>query len=97
MTFEAMDEPEHVQRFPGLRLAWETLSGAPGSCAILNAANEVAVEAFLNKRIRFDQIHELNRATLDSLQCSPPACLDDLLALDARSREVAERNLTRLR
>mgnify|MGYP006368656513 CR=1 FL=1 len=96
LSFEAMDEPEHVLRFPGLRLAWETLRGAPGSCAILNAANEVAVEAFLNKRIRFDQIHELNRATLDSLQCSPPECLDDLLALDARSRQEAERNLTRL-
>ena len=38
-----------------------------------------------------------NRATLDSLQCSPPDGLDDLLALDARSREEAERNLTRLR
>jgi 1-deoxy-D-xylulose-5-phosphate reductoisomerase len=97
MTFEAMDEPEHVKRFPGLRLAWETLRGAPGSCAILNAANEVAVEAFLNKRIRFDQIHELNRATLDSFQCSPPESLDDLLVLDARSREEAERNLSRLR
>ena len=97
MTFEAMDAPDHLARFPGLRLAWETLRGAPGSCAILNAANEVAVEAFLNKRIRFDQIHELNRATLDSLQCSPPDGLDDLLALDARSREEAERNLTRLR
>jgi 1-deoxy-D-xylulose-5-phosphate reductoisomerase len=96
MTFEAMDEPEHVLRFPGLRLAWETLRGAPGSCAILNAANEVAVEAFLNKRIRFDQIHELNRATLDTLQCSPPDCLEDLLALDARSRQEAERNLNRL-
>jgi 1-deoxy-D-xylulose-5-phosphate reductoisomerase len=97
MTFEAMDEPEHVLRFPGLRLAWETLRGAPGSCAILNAANEVAVEAFLNKRIRFDQIHQLNRATLDSLVCVPPECLDDLLALDARSRQEAERNLTRLK
>jgi 1-deoxy-D-xylulose-5-phosphate reductoisomerase len=96
MTFEAMDEPEHVLRFPGLRLAWETLRGAPGSCAVLNAANEVAVEAFLNKRIRFDQIHELNRATLDSLVCDPPECLDDLLALDRRSRCEAERNLSRL-
>jgi 1-deoxy-D-xylulose-5-phosphate reductoisomerase len=54
------------------------------------------VEAFLNKRIRFDQIHELNRATLDSLVCTPPDCLDDLLALDARSRQEAERNLSRL-
>ena len=96
MTFEAMDAPDHLARFPGLRLAWETLRGAPGSCAILNAANEVAVEAFLNKRIRFDQIHELNRATLDSLQYSPPDGLDDLLALDARSREEAVRNVARL-
>jgi 1-deoxy-D-xylulose-5-phosphate reductoisomerase len=96
MTFEAMDEPEHVLRFPGLRLAWETLRGAPGSCAILNAANEVAVAAFLSKRIRFDQIHELNRATLDSLVCAPPECLDDLLALDARSRQEAEHNLSRM-
>ena len=96
MTFEAMDAPDHLARFPGLRLAWESLRGAPGSCAILNAANEVAVESFLNKRIRFDQIHELNRATLDSLQYSPPDGLDDLLALDARSREEAVRNVARL-
>jgi 1-deoxy-D-xylulose-5-phosphate reductoisomerase len=96
MTFEAMDDPQHVQRFPGLRLAWETLRGAPGSCAVLNASNEVAVEAFLNKRIRFDQIHELNRATLDSMVCEPPESLDDLLALDFRSRDEAQRNLSRL-
>jgi len=38
----------------------------------------------------------LNRATLDSLVCTPPACLDDLLELDVRSRQEAERNLTRL-
>jgi 1-deoxy-D-xylulose-5-phosphate reductoisomerase len=60
----------------------------------LNAANEVAVEAFLNKRIRFDQIHQLNCATLDNLVCAPPECLDDLLALDVRSRQEAERNLS---
>jgi len=96
MTFEAMDEPEHVLRFPGLRLAWETLRGAPGSCAILNAANEVAVEAFLNKRIRFDQIHDINRQTLDSLVCAPPLDLQDLLALDTKSRQTAALNIARL-
>ena len=67
MTFEAMDDHGHPQRFPGLRLAWETLNGAPGSCALLNAANEIAVEAFLNRQIRFDQIHAVNRSTLDQL------------------------------
>lgn len=96
MTFEAMDEPDHRRRFPGLRLAWETLNGAPGSCAVLNAANEVAVEAFLNKIIRFDQIHDINRATLDSLVCTPPINLEDLLSLDARSREVARQNIALL-
>lgn len=96
MTFEAMDEPEHVLRFPGLRLAWETLKGAPGSCAILNAANEVAVEAFLNKRIRFDQIHAVNRQTLDSLVCAPPLTLEDLLVLDAQSRQKAAQTIAHM-
>lgn len=96
MTFEAMDEPEHVLRFPGLRLAWETLNGAPGSCAILNAANEVAVEAFLNKHIRFDQIHAVNQHTLEGLVCAAPEGLDDLLLLDKQSRQMARENIARL-
>ena len=96
MTFEAMDDPDHLLRFPGLQLAWETLRGAPGSCAVLNAANEVAVEAFLNKRIRFDQIQDVNRGSLDSMSFAAPLCLDDLLALDSRSRLKAEQIIANL-
>jgi 1-deoxy-D-xylulose-5-phosphate reductoisomerase len=96
MTFEAMDDPDHLLRFPGLQLAWETLRGAPGSCAVLNAANEVAVEAFLNKRIRFDQIQDVNRGSLDSMLFAAPLCLDDLLALDSRSRVKAEQIIANL-
>ena len=96
MTFEAMDEPDHLLRFPGLKLAWETLRGAPGSCAVLNAANEVAVDAFLNKRIRFDQIQDVNRGSLDSMSFAAPLCLDDLLALDSRSRVKAEQIIANL-
>jgi 1-deoxy-D-xylulose-5-phosphate reductoisomerase len=96
MTFEAMDEPDHLLRFPGLQLAWETLRGAPGSCAVLNAANEVAVDAFLNKRIRFDQIQDVNRGSLDSMSFAAPLCLDDLLALDSRSRVKAEQIIANL-
>jgi 1-deoxy-D-xylulose-5-phosphate reductoisomerase len=55
----------------------------------LNAANEVSVDAFLNRRIRFDQIHAVNRATLDRVVCAPPVTLDDLFALDALSRAEA--------
>ena len=63
---------------------------APGTCAVLNAANEVAVAAFLDRRIRFDQIHQVNRATLDAVQPDHPDALAALLALDARARARAE-------
>jgi 1-deoxy-D-xylulose-5-phosphate reductoisomerase len=67
------------------------LKGAPGSCAVLNAANEVAVEAFLNRQIRFDQIHHLNEATLQEVTTPPPVHLADLIEIDRRSRECASR------
>jgi 1-deoxy-D-xylulose-5-phosphate reductoisomerase len=97
MTFEAMDDEQHLQRFPGLKLAWETLNGAPGSCAVLNAANEVAVDAFLTRRIRFDQIHQVNRQTLDEWTGSAPQSLNDLIELDTRSRSVAQSLVGRLK
>jgi 1-deoxy-D-xylulose-5-phosphate reductoisomerase len=96
MTFEAIDGNGHPERFPGLWLAWESLRAAPGTTAVLNAANEVAVDAFLNRRIRFDQIHHTNLATLESVSISKPDSLDDLLALDARARTAALAAIGRL-
>ena len=96
MTFESMDGHRHPERFPGLKLAWATLKGAPGSCAVLNAANEIAVEAFLNRQIRFDHIHSVNEATLQAVVSVQPENLDDLLELDRRSREVARAVVARL-
>ena len=90
MTFEAIDEHGHPERFPGLRLAWEALAAPAGTTAVLNAANEVAVAAFLDRRIRFDQIHAVNLATLSAVLPSNPASLEALLALDALARESAE-------
>ena len=57
---------------------------------MLNAANEVAVAAFLHGRIRFDRIHAVNDATLGAVALSKPASLGDLLALDASARREAE-------
>ena len=85
MTFEAPD----LARFPCLGLAWEALHGPSGSCAVLNAANEVAVAAFLDRQIRFDQIHHVNRATLDTVRPDAPDSLEALLALDAQARAAA--------
>lgn len=85
LTFEKHD----ARRFPGLQLAWDTLAAPTGSTAILNAANEVAVEAFLSRRIRFDQIHALNEAMLQSSPLSDLRSLEDVLALDMQIREQA--------
>ncbi len=91
-------EPLDATRFPGLRLAYEVLSGAEGDSVVLNAANEVAVDSFLEGRIGFPQIHAVNVATLGALAGAgqPPASLDDLLDLDARSRVVARGQVSRL-
>jgi len=82
-------EPADPARFPGLFLAWEALRAVPGTTAVLNAANEIAVAAFLDGRLRFDQIHQVNRATLEHYQPAEPHGLDDLLAIDARARALA--------
>lgn len=85
LTFEVPDE----KRFPGLGLAWAALRGPTGSTAKLNAANEVAVQAFLEERIRFDQIHQINAEVLGAGVPAAPNSLDDLIALDAMARREA--------
>jgi 1-deoxy-D-xylulose-5-phosphate reductoisomerase len=85
MTFEVPDD----DRFPGLPLAWEVLNAAVGSTAVLNAANEVAVAAFLDKRIRFDHIHRVNHATLEAISFSQVSDIESLLALDEQARRAA--------
>lgn len=86
LTFEKPDDA----RFPGLRLAWDALRGPAGTTAVLNAANEVAVAAFLSGRLRFDRIHAVNRATLEAMVPSKADSLESLLDLDRRAREVAD-------
>ena len=90
MTFESFESRDHHRRFPGLKLSWDALRAPSGTTAVLNAANEVAVSSFLERRIRFDQIHQVNTDTLEKVSVSPPGCLDDLLALDADSRRAAQ-------
>jgi 1-deoxy-D-xylulose-5-phosphate reductoisomerase len=72
------------------------LRAAPGTTAVLNAANEIAVEAFLARRLRFDRIHAVNLETLAAVSPSKPASLGDLLALDADARAAANAAALRL-
>jgi 1-deoxy-D-xylulose-5-phosphate reductoisomerase len=96
MSFESFDDPQHQRRYPGLRLAWDALRAQSGSTAILNAANEVGVQAFLDGRIRFDQIHQINQQTLAQMTFDSPDSLAGLLELDAQARRHANDVMVKL-
>jgi len=89
LTFEAPDEV----RFPALRLARAALERGGTAAAILSAANEVAVEAFLEGRIGFPRIAATVSQCLELAEADhaiiAPHSLDDVLAADARGRELA--------
>jgi 1-deoxy-D-xylulose-5-phosphate reductoisomerase len=91
-------EPPDMHRYPGLPLAWETLRAPEGSTAVLNAANEVAVAAFLAGSIGFDQIHHVNASTLESVLPQRDECVsvEGLIALDARVRRAASQCAERI-
>jgi 1-deoxy-D-xylulose-5-phosphate reductoisomerase len=86
LDFERPD-PE---RFPCLRLAREALSAGAAAPCVLNAANEIAVDAFLERRIRFTDIARVNEQVLDALGASSaPTDTEAVLSLDRRARERA--------
>jgi 1-deoxy-D-xylulose-5-phosphate reductoisomerase len=85
LSFEAPDE----RRFPALRVAREALRAGGGAPTILNAANEVAVAAFLAERLGFLDIVAVVEATLEAVTHATPATLDDVFALDRAARDRA--------
>jgi len=91
LDFEAPD----TQRFPCLALARDALASGGGPC-VLNAANEIAVDAFLQRRIAFTEIARVVARVLDTLGATPaPVDLGAVLALDARARALARECLSR--
>lgn len=85
LDFEIPD----LERFPCLRLACEAMSAGGTTTAILNAANEVAVEAFLNNQIRFTEISELVESTLENISGVAADSIDAVLTADAEARLFA--------
>ncbi len=85
-------EPADRARFPGLYLAWDALKAPDGSTTVLNAANEMAVAAFLDGAIAFTDIHRVNEQTISAVlpALSDSASIADLLALDERARTSAQ-------
>ena len=91
LDFEA---PDPV-RFPALRLARAALRAGGAAPAILSAANEVAVDAFLGRRIGFLDIARLVEAVLDRLGAPPADTIDAVLHWDAEARRQAEAHASR--
>ncbi|WP_255990394.1 1-deoxy-D-xylulose-5-phosphate reductoisomerase [Chitinolyticbacter albus] len=85
LDFEAPD----LARFPCLRLAFEALQAGGAATAVLNAANEVAVDAFLQHKLSFPGIAALNETVLCQLAHLPADSLEALMQADAAAREAA--------
>jgi 1-deoxy-D-xylulose-5-phosphate reductoisomerase len=86
LHFEEVDS----QKFPSLKLAYQALSLGGLMPTVLNAANEVAVEAFLAQTIKFTQIADVVAKTLDQFSVTPADQLEAILAADQKSRVVAQ-------
>jgi 1-deoxy-D-xylulose-5-phosphate reductoisomerase len=81
-------EPD-FDRFPCLALAFEAAKAGGTAPAILNAANEVAVAAFLEQRLPYLQIANVVRDTLSAIQSVPASSIEIVLGADAQARQVA--------
>jgi len=82
-------QPVDHARFPAIELAHRVIAAGGTAGATFNAANEVAVQAFLDRRIGFLEIAEVVRETLDAAEIHPVRSLDDVLAADSEARRRA--------
>ena len=90
-------EPPDLAAFPCLGLAYRALAAGGGAPAVLNAANEIAVSAFLQGRLGFLGIPDLIQACLDAHPGEPAGSLEQLLDTDAAARRTAEALIPRMR
>jgi 1-deoxy-D-xylulose-5-phosphate reductoisomerase len=86
-------ERPDLDRFPCLRLAYRALQAGGSAPILLNAANEVAVASFLERRLAFDRIPELVEEVLEHVAAAPVKSLEDVLAADALARRTAMQKL----
>jgi 1-deoxy-D-xylulose-5-phosphate reductoisomerase len=85
LTFEEPDK----DTFRNLALAYEAMNNGGNMACILNAANEIAVEAFLKDKIKFLQIAELNEKCMQKVNFIQKPSLQDYIETDAETRKVA--------
>ncbi len=83
--------PPDFERFPAMKLGFEVAKVGGSAGVVLNAANEIAVDAFMNRRISFDSITKLCRRALDGHNYDPSPTLTDIFKLDAWTRKETEK------
>jgi len=86
-------EPANLSRFPCLRLGYEAAQAGGTAPAIMNAVNEIAVAAFLARKIRFSAIYRIIESTLAAMTYRTADSLEIVLEDDAKAREIAERSV----
>lgn len=86
-----------LERFPGLGLAFEALESGGNSPVIMNAANEIAVQAFLDRRIAFRAIPELVGDALQLAEWAPISSLEEVLEFDRAGREITRKAINNMR
>lgn len=95
LNFEEMHKleffPPDLKSFPGLALAFQVLKAGGNASVIFNAANEVAVDAFLQEHIGFLQIPSIVAAALDTCETGTINSLDDVLGFDRVTRDVTSK------
>ena len=78
-------EPD-LKKFPGLKFGWDTLSNPKSSPIVLNGSNEVAVDYFLGRKIKFTDIYYIVEKTLNSYVPEKPENIDDIVEIDKVTR-----------
>lgn len=92
LTFEAPDET----RFPSLRLARAALESGKGEAIVLNAANELAVAAFLDRRIAFGDIARIVEQAIDETEAAAPQSIAEVIAIDQSVRATVGQAMSRV-
>ncbi|WP_424409851.1 1-deoxy-D-xylulose-5-phosphate reductoisomerase [Pasteurella sp. PK-2025] len=86
LTFIAPD----YQRYPCLKLAMDAFHAGQYATTAMNAANEIAVDSFLHSQIKFTDIAKVNQKVVEAIQPQNMTCIDDVLAVDKKARELAK-------
>lgn len=86
-------QPADFERYPNLALAIRACSFGQAACTALNAANEIAVDAFLNERIKFTDIYKINETSVNNFVSEKVEKIEDVLRLDNSVRKFAEQIL----